>query len=193
MLQAHAQHAEGPHRVAGGPLRRTLRRMTAHTVFLISLVLGDDWLGRRVRVAVLRAAGASIARAATVHGGSYMSEPRNLVMGPESFLNRSCYLDLSAPLVVEELVVVGHGVTFITTEHRGLPRRRGIEAFRPITLKARCWIGANATLLPGVTIGSEAVVAAGALVSHDVPAGCVVGGVPARVLRTGTDDPTTEP
>ena len=82
-------------------------------------------------------------------------------------------------------MTVGHGVTFITIEHRGLPRQRGVDTFRPITLKARCWIGANATLLPGVTVGSQAVVAAGALITKDVQAGSVVGGVPARVIRTG--------
>jgi maltose O-acetyltransferase len=193
MAQSKSSHAEGPDRVPRGRVRRTLRRVTTQVVFLISLVLGDDWVGRRLRVAVLRAAGARIAPDATVHGGSYVSEPRNLVMGSDSFLNRNCYLDLSAPLVLEELVVVGHGVTFITTEHRGLPRRRGIEAFRPITLEARCWVGANATLLPGVTIGAEAVVAAGALVTRDVPPGCVVGGVPARELTARSGDAALGP
>jgi len=164
--------------------------MAAHAVFLISLLLGDDWFGRRVRVAALRICGASIAPGASVHGGGYISDPRNLIMGPGSFLNRNCYLDLSAPLVLEEGVTVGHGATFITIEHRGLPRQRGIDSFRPITLKERCWIGANVTVLPGVTIGPRAVVAAGSVVAKDVPAGAVVGGVPARVIRTGNGEAT---
>jgi acetyltransferase-like isoleucine patch superfamily enzyme len=166
--------------------------MMTHVVFLISILFGDDWFGRRVRVAALRLCGASIAPGASVHGGGYISDPRNLVMGPGSFLNRNCYLDLSAPLILEEGVTVGHGVTFVTIEHRGLPRQRGIDTFRPITLKERCWIGANATVMPGVTIGSQAIVAAGALVTKDVPAGCVVGGVPARILTTGTGDTTAD-
>ncbi len=184
-----AEPASGPR----GPIVRTVRRMTAHTVYLASLLLGDDWFGRRLRIAVLRTSGARIARGASVHGGGYISDPRKLVMGSGSFLNRNCYLDLSASLVMEDGVTVGHGVTFITTEHRGLPWRRGVDAYRPILLKERCWIGANATVLPGVTVGSKAVVAAGALVTHDVPAGCVVAGVPARVLQTGTDGATAQP
>jgi acetyltransferase-like isoleucine patch superfamily enzyme len=136
--------------------------------------------------------GASIAPGASLHGGSYVSDPRNLVMGPRSFINRNCYLDLSAPLILEAGVTVGHGVTFITVEHRGLPRQRGVDTFRSITLQEGCWIGANATVLPGVTIGAGAVVAAGALIRKDVPAGATVGGVPARMLRTGTDGATID-
>ena len=173
-------------------MMRTMRRIAVHAVHLASLLLGDDWVGRRIRVAVLRMCGASIARGASVHGGGYISDPRNLTMGPGSFLNRNCYLDLSAPLILEDGVTVGHGVTFITIEHRGLPRQRGIDTFRPITLRSRCWIGANVTVLPGVTIGAEAIVAAGSVITKDVPAGALVGGVPARMLRTGTDDLTAD-
>jgi maltose O-acetyltransferase len=188
MVEAQFLPAARSARVPGGPMLRTVRRMAAHGVYLVSLLLGDDWASRRMRVALLRMSGARIAPGASVHSGVYVSDPHNLVMGAGSFLNRNCYLDLSAPLILEDGVTVGHGVTFITVEHRGLPRQRGVDAFRPITLKARCWIGANATVLPGVTIGAEAVVAAGALITRDVPAGAVVAGVPARTLRTGTDD-----
>jgi acetyltransferase-like isoleucine patch superfamily enzyme len=190
MVEAQPLHAAQRYRPRGGPMTRTARRITVHAVFLVSLLLGDDWFGRHIRVAALRMCGASIAPGASVHGGGYISEPRNLVMRRGSFLNRNCYLDLSGPLVIEESVTVGHGVTFITIEHRGLPRQRGVDTFRPITLKERCWIGANATVMPGVTIGSQAVVAAGALITRDVPPGAVVGGVPARVLKGRTDDMT---
>jgi maltose O-acetyltransferase len=179
-----------PGRVAEGPAARTLRRMVAHSAFLVSLLLGDDWVGRRLRVVLLRMCGAHIAAGASVHGGGYISDPRNLVMGRGCFLNRNCYLDLTARLVLEDGVVVGHGVTFITTEHRGLPLQRGVDTSRAIRLEERCWIGANATVLPGVTVGRKAVVAASALITVDVPPGSLVGGVPARTIRTGINQAT---
>lgn len=188
MVEAQPLNSTRRHVQTPGPMARTVRRVTVHAVYLVSLVVGDDWVGRRIRVAALRMSGASIAPGASVHGGGYISDPRNLVMGRGSFINRNCYLDLSAPLIIEDGVTIGHGVTFITIEHRGLPRQRGVDTFRPITLKERCWIGANATVLPGVTIGSQAVVAAGALITRDVEPGSVVGGVPARVIRAA---PTT--
>jgi acetyltransferase-like isoleucine patch superfamily enzyme len=55
---------------------------------------------------------------------------------------------------------------------------------KPIFIKQNAWIGANVTLLPGVTIGENAVVAAGAVVSKDVPDNAVVGGIPAKIIKT---------
>jgi acetyltransferase-like isoleucine patch superfamily enzyme len=55
---------------------------------------------------------------------------------------------------------------------------------KPIIIKQNAWVGAGATILPGVTIGENAVVAAGAVVSKDVPANTVVGGIPARVIKS---------
>ena len=91
-LQGARQPVHTPGRAA-----RTVHRLTVHVVYLVSFLVGDDWIGRRIRVAVLRMSGASIAPGASIHGGGYISDPRNLVLGRGSFINRNCYLDLSAP------------------------------------------------------------------------------------------------
>lgn len=169
----------------GGAVRRTLLRCAVHFTYLVCLMVGDDWLGRRIRIRVLRLAGATIAPGASMHGGTYVTNPANLHLGRRSFINRNCYLDLSAPLIVGEDVKVGHGATFITLEHGYLPGERDTSTARPIVLKDGSWVGANATILPGITIGRGAVVAAAALVTQDVPTGWVVGGVPARFLKAG--------
>jgi acetyltransferase-like isoleucine patch superfamily enzyme len=80
---------------------------------------------------------------------------------------------LIAPKV--SLLSEGHSLE-IEKRHSLVPGR--------ITIKKNAWIGANATILPGVTIGENAVVAAGAIVSKDVPANTVVGGIPAKVIKT---------
>src|SRR3954451_24465929 len=102
MVEAQPLNSARRHVQTPGPMGRTVRRVTVHAVYLVSLVVGDDWIGRRIRVAALRMSGASIAPGASVHGGGYISDPRNLVMGRGSFINRNCYLDLSAPLIIED-------------------------------------------------------------------------------------------
>lgn len=71
-----------------------------------------------------------------------------------------------------------------TLNHGFAPENRGDLHPAPIVIEGRVWLGASVTVMPGVIIGENAIVAAGAVVTKDVPANPVVGGVPARVLRT---------
>ena len=82
-------------------------------------------------------------------------------------------------------VFIAPGVVISAATHPLDAQRRVSRHFQshPIHIEKRAWIGANATILPGVTIGENAVVAAGAVVTKDVPANCLVGGVPAKVIR----------
>lgn len=79
--------------------------------------------------------------------------------------------------------LIGHNVVLATLNHAMDPEDRATMIPAPIHIGKRVWIGANATVLPGVTIGDGAIVAAGAVVTKDVPENTVVGGVPARVMR----------
>lgn len=80
--------------------------------------------------------------------------------------------------------LLGHNVVLATLNHDLDPAKRAALHPAPIVIGKNVWIGANATVLQGVTIGDGAVVAAGAVVTKDVPANTVVGGVPARIIRT---------
>ncbi|MEO0540566.1 MAG: acyltransferase [Cyanobacteria bacterium P01_A01_bin.105] len=120
-----------------------------------------------------------------LRGGGYLYGG-GLKTGKRCQVNRGCYFDFTDPITFADDVVVGHGVTFVTAEHAmGGPERRAGRAVvgRPITVQAGVWIGANALILPGVTIHEGAVVAAGAVVTKDVPANALVAGVPARLVR----------
>ena len=87
-------------------------------------------------------------------------------------------------ITIEDNVLIGPKVNLITENHPLDPTDRRALICKPIVIKRNAWIGAAATILPGVTIGENAVVAAGAVVSKDVPANTIVGGVPAKIIKT---------
>jgi len=170
---------------------RTALRLGVHLMHLGSNLLGDDWVGRHCRVGLLRSCGARLGAGTVVHGGSYLTFPARLQTGRRCFVNRSCYLDLEGPIVLGDDVVIGHGSTLVTSSHEiGASRRRaGMVTGRRIDIEDGAWLGANVTVLAGVRIGRGAVIAAGAVVTRDVPPDVVAAGVPARVLRSLTGEP----
>jgi len=87
-------------------------------------------------------------------------------------------------ITLEDNVLIGPKVNLITTNHPLNPSERHSTISRPILIKNGAWIGAGATILPGVTIGLNSVVAAGAVVSVDVADNTVVGGVPAKFIKS---------
>ena len=95
----------------------------------------------------------------------------------EAFLQ---YVKTGRPLDTPE---IGHNVVFATLNHGLAPAKRHTTCPAPIVLGKGVWVGSNSTILQGVTIGDYAIVAAGAVVTKDVPARTVVGGVPARVIK----------
>lgn len=112
---------------------------------------------------------------------------KNITLGPGVFLNAGCRFQDQGGITIGAGSLIGHNVVLATLNHEMDPRHRGDMHPAPIRIGQRVWIGANATVCPGVTIGDGAVVAAGAVVTKDVPANTVVGGVPARLIRRITE------
>ena len=107
------------------------------------------------------------------------------MIGDDVFINAGCCFDLSASIVIEDRAQLAYQVTLITGAHDIGPHecRAGATAPQPISIGEGAWIGAECTVLPGVTIGAGAVVAAGSVVTKDVAPDTLVGGVPAKPLR----------
>ena len=107
----------------------------------------------------------------------------NIHMGRNAYINVNGVLIDTAPITLGEDSMIGPGTVLACTDHDRDPQRRaaGMEWGKPITIGARAWIGANVTVLPGVTIGEDSIVGSGSLVSRDIPAGMVAFGNPARV------------
>ena len=109
---------------------------------------------------------------------------RRTTFGKGSFVNFGCTFLALGGITIEEGVFIAPHVVLATEFHPEDPETRHSLLTKPIIIRRNAWIGANATILAGVTIGENAIVAAGAVVSKDVPAGTIVGGVPAKTIRT---------
>ncbi len=109
---------------------------------------------------------------------------KNLKIGKRVFINAGCKFQDQGGITIGDDVLVGHNCVIATLNHVLDPDRRADMIPAPVKIGDKVWIGANVTILQGVTIGEGAIVAAGAVVNKDVPARTVVGGIPAKVLKT---------
>jgi acetyltransferase-like isoleucine patch superfamily enzyme len=114
----------------------------------------------------------------------YINYGKHTQIGKNVFINFDCvFLDLGG-ITIEDNVMLAPKVSLLTEGHPISPEERHSLVPKPIHIKKNAWIGANATILQGVTIGENSVVAAGAVVSNDVPDNTIVGGIPAKIIRT---------
>lgn len=109
----------------------------------------------------------------------------NIRLGRNVFLNFNCIILDVCEVEIGDLTQIGPGVQILTADHPRDPdeRARGLEFGKPVRIGRNVWIGGGAILLPGVTIGDDAVIGAGSVVTRDVPAGATVMGNPAREKR----------
>ena len=104
-------------------------------------------------------------------------------IGKNVFVNHGCsFLDLGG-ITIEDDVLIGPQVKLVTENHPVDPANRKSLDLKSIVVKKNAWIGAGTVILPGVTIGEYSIVAAGAVVTQDVPSNTIVGGVPAKHIK----------
>ena len=152
------------------------------------------YVGSRVRTAVFRKLGFQIGGGTvfwgtpTITGDAHRHE--KLTIGSSCWFNLGCIFDLGDTITIGNNVAFGHQVMLMTGTHElGTgARRAGPYETAPITIEDGAWIAARATILPGVTVGKGAIVAAGAMVTKDVPPHTLVGGVPAKMIRKLEDE-----
>lgn len=113
----------------------------------------------------------------------YTDFGKNITIGKDVFINSGCHFQDQGGITVGDGSLIGHNVVLATINHDLNPSMNRKNHYAPIHIGAHVWIGSNATVLSGVTVGDWAVVAAGAVVAKDVPPYTVVGGVPARILK----------
>ena len=127
--------------------------------------------------------GKSIDASTTVFIPFHTNFGRHIRLGKNVFINHACsFLDLGG-ITIDDDVLFGPRVNITTENHPIDPSTRKYLDLKSVHIKKNAWIGAGATILPGVTVGENSIVAAGAVVNKDVPANTIVGGIPAKVIR----------
>ena len=141
--------------------------------------------GDAERPALLRQLLGTCPEAVAIRAPFYVDYGDNIHLGEGVFFNYGCVCLDVCPIRIGAKTQIGPYVQILTADHPrdGATRDAGLEFGRPITIGANVWIGGAAILLPGVTIGDDAVIGAGAVVTRDVPPGVTVAGNPARPLR----------
>ncbi len=134
-----------------------------------------------LRRLIYRLAGIHIGKGSTIHMGLRLYYPKNIFLGDDSLVGENCTLDGRDKLKIGNHVDIASEVMIYNAEHNiNDPTFRAITA--PVIIKDYVFIGPRAIILPGVTIGKGAVVAAGAVVTKNVPSLTIVGGIPARPI-----------
>lgn len=113
----------------------------------------------------------------------YSDFGKNITAGKNVFINAGCHFQDQGSISIGDNALIGHKVVLATLNHGLEPEDRGTLYPGAIVIGKNVWISANATVLPNVKIGDNAVIAAGAVVTKDVPANAVAGGVPAKVIK----------
>lgn len=141
-----------------------------------------------VREVMSRLTGRKVPDSLRIFPPFYTDYGREIVFGEDVFVNSSCHFQDQGGIFIGDGSFIGHNVVLATVNHALEPSRKRENSYSPINIGKNVWIGSNATVLPGVTVGDWVVIAAGAVVTKDVPAYAVVGGVPAKVIKTVNPD-----
>ncbi|MFT3738680.1 MAG: sugar O-acetyltransferase [Breznakibacter sp.] len=136
-----------------------------------------------VRNLLSQITGSEIDKSVAVFTPLYINYGKHTKIGKNVFINFDCtFLDLGG-ITIEDNVLIAPKVSLLSEGHPVSPESRHSLMVGHIHIKKNAWIGANATILQGVTVGENAIVAAGAVVSKDVPDNTIVGGIPAKIIK----------
>jgi len=128
----------------------------------------------------------TIGKCVSIKSGLQVSRPRNIIIHDNVSIHSNCTLQAHAQISIGQNSMLAANCTIVTANHD--IKKRGIEAMHTIertevVIGEGCWLGVNVTVLPGVTIGDNSVIAAGSLVTRDMPASMICMGVPATPVR----------
>ena len=163
-------------------LRTDFRLMTID--FVVNAILGSDLVPRALRYAGYRLLGMPTRTPNILPGLRVSGSRKRLSIGSGTFLNRECFIEAVAPVVIGSDCQFGPQVMILTSHHArtadGAVSRSASP--RPVEIGDRVWIGARAVVVPGVTIGNDVAIAAGAVVTRDCLQPGTYAGVPARLI-----------
>jgi acetyltransferase-like isoleucine patch superfamily enzyme len=173
--------------VGNSPLHEVMHTTSQDALRITGELNGGYHEPPRVRELLANLIGKPVDASVTVFPPLYADFGKNLTIGERVFINAGCKFQDQGGIVIGDDCLIGHNSVFATLNHDLDPAKRTDLHPAPIVVGRNVWIGANVTVLPGVTIGDNAVVAAASVVTKDVPTNTIVVGSPARVVRNLTD------
>lgn len=139
------------------------------------------------KVSLLRFMGAKVGRKVFIYPGVWITPGRNLVLGDGVDLAKDVIITTSGGVFIGDRTLIGYRTQILSANHTippiGEPFPVSGDKYAPIKIMNDVWIGANCIVTAGVTIGEGAVIAAGSVVTKDVPSNAIVGGVPAKIIK----------
>ncbi len=166
------------------PLHEVMHRVSQDALRITGELNSGYREPARVRELLAELTGKPVAESVTVFPPFYSDFGKNITLGERIFINSGCKFQDQGGVVIGDDCLIGHNTVMATLNHDLSPIRRADMHPAPIVIGRNVWIGSNATVLPGVTIGDNSVVAAASVVTKDVPENSVVVGSPARVVRS---------
>ena len=150
----------------------------------LSLLLNASASIDEMRERLSELIGSAIDKSSTVFAPFHTNFGKHIKIGKNIFINHACsFLDLGG-ITIEDDVQIGPRVNIVTENHPVDPTTRKYLDLKSVVIRRNAWIGAGATILPGVTVGENSIVAAGAVVNKDVPDNAIVGGIPAKLIKS---------
>ncbi|MEM7127646.1 MAG: acyltransferase [Chloroflexota bacterium] len=152
------------------------------------------YAGGRIRTYLFRLAGFHVGMGTVIWGTLNLAGlgpvSNRLRVGKDCWINTDCFFELADDVIIGDRVSIGQQVMILTNSHSigNEERRAGTLRAQHVKVEDGAWLSTRCTVLPGVTVGKGAVVAAGAVVTRSVPPHVLIGGVPARVIRELSPD-----
>ncbi|MDQ0230951.1 sugar O-acetyltransferase [Metabacillus malikii] len=167
----------------GSEMHQVMHKVSQEALKLTAELNGHYHTPQEVQELFSRLIGKSVDKTFAMFPPFYTDCGKNINVGKNVFINSGCRFQDQGGITIGDGVLIGHNVVLATLNHDIDPKKRGTMHPAPITIGNDVWIGANATVVPGVNIGDGAIIAAGAVVTEDVPPNVIVGGVPAKMLK----------
>ncbi|MGN0623136.1 MAG: sugar O-acetyltransferase [Oscillospiraceae bacterium] len=175
---------DGEYIEGGSELHQFMHKVSQEAIKITSEMNSGYHTPEEIRQFMSELTGSEIDEGFSLFPPFFSDFGKNIHIGKNVFVNSGCKFQDQGGIFIGDGVLIGHNVVLATLNHDMSPEKRRGMCPKPIRIGKNVWIGSNSTVLPGVTIGDNAVIGAGSVVTRDVPENMVAAGNPARVIKT---------
>ena len=168
---------------AGGSLHQRMHALSQEALKLTAELNGQYHTMEEIRELFSKIIGKPVDPSFALFPPFHTDCGKNITVGKHVFINMGCKFQDQGGITIDDGALIGHNVVLATLNHDINPDLRHSMIPKPIFIGKNVWVGSNSVILPGVTIGDGAIIAAGSVVNRDVPEKTIVGGIPAKFIK----------